>query len=253
MYLEEHDLRLPDEIDSDNLDDLISINEMRTSEDVDYKEAVLELLLDKYQPYIRSIASKYQWILDMDDLMQEGRLGLLDAIKKFNLDKNVKFKTYATPWIKKRMLRAIENTSSLIRVPVYIQQINRHIRKIQQEDPDITKEALAEKLNVTPNQIGYALNIQKQVLLDFDVISNRYDPSDMEKLVREDDALQAIFDAMDEIWKVILHERYERLKKSSYKALSAKLRLSIRKVKEIELDMKEWLYNAYYDLLYKSD
>jgi hypothetical protein len=138
-------------------------------------------------------------------------------------------------------------------VPVYIQQINRHIRKIQQEDPNITKEALAEKLNVTPNQIGYALNIQKQVLLDFDVISNRYDPSDMEKLVREDDALQAIFDAMDEIWKVILHERYERLKKSSYKALSAKLRLSIRKVKEIELDMKEWLYNAYYDLLYKLD
>ena len=251
--MDEHHLRLPDEIDSDNLDDLISINEMRTREDVDYKEAVLELLLDKYQPYIRSIASKYQWILDMDDLMQEGRLGLLDAIKKFNLDKNVKFKTYATPWIKKRMLRAIENTSSLIRVPVYIQQINRHIRKIQQEDPNITKEALAEKLNVTPNQIGYALNIQKQVLLDFDVISNRYDPSDMEKLVREDDALQAIFDAMDEIWKVILHERYERLKKSSYKALSAKLRLSIRKVKEIELDMKEWLYNAYYDLLYKLD
>ena len=251
--MDEVDLRMPKDVDVDNIEDIAVVKNIRTFEDEYYREVELENLLDKYQSYIKAIASKYQWILDLDDLMQEGRLGLLDAIKKFKLDKQVKFKTFATPWIKKRMLRAIENTSSLIRVPVYIQQINRHIRKLQQENPEITKDDLAQKLNVTPNQIGYALNVQKQVLLDNDVISDRYDPSDIEKLTRNENAIQDIFDRMPAHWKVILHERYERIKKSPYKALSAKLSISIKRIKEIELNMKEWLYDEYYKLLYNLD
>lgn len=246
-------MKLPEGMNEDDLDDVVAVGTIQNYDDEAYREVVIENLIEKYRPYIGAIAYKYQWILDKDDLVQEGTLGLLDAVRGFKNDKKVKFKTYATPWIKKRMLRAIENTSSLIRVPVYIQQINRHIKKIQVEHPDITKEELALKLNVTPNQIGYALDVNRQVLFDQELISNRYDESDMQKLLSHDEDIQAIFNKMPEVWKVILHDRYERPKKTPYKALSQELNLSIKRVKECELDMKEWLYNEYYQLLYKTN
>jgi RNA polymerase primary sigma factor len=234
----------------DNQEDLILIRDCMTAEDETFREVSFHHIITKYKPYIEAMASKYYWIRDKEDLIQEGNLGLIEAIKRFNPSKNVKFKTFATPWIKKKILRAIENTSSLIRVPVYIQQINRHIRKIQQEHPDITKEALAEKLNVTPNQIGYALDVQRQVLFDEALIGNLYDQEDKASLIKHDQEIDQIFSQMSELWKVIVRERYEKIKKTSYKALSTKLGLSIKKIKQIELDMKEWLYDAYYKLLY---
>ena len=74
--------------------------------------------ISDYKGLVISIAKRYQNKgLDFDDLVQEGYIGLLKAKTKFSNDHNVKFSTYATYWIKQAIIRAIENTGSLVRIP----------------------------------------------------------------------------------------------------------------------------------------
>ncbi len=115
-----------------------------------------DALLIKYLPYIKKIASKYKNYIEFDDAVQEGLMGFNDAIKKYDPSKNTKFLTYATIYIKKRILRSIENTNRLIRIPVYIQQLKRDIYKVRKVNPLITHEELSKQLNVTTNMISYA-------------------------------------------------------------------------------------------------
>jgi len=68
-----------------------------------------EIFMEKYIPLVKSIAKKYKnFGVDFDDLVQEGLLGILEAEKKFNPLKGTKFSTYATYWIKKKILEALE-------------------------------------------------------------------------------------------------------------------------------------------------
>lgn len=63
----------------------------------------------EYLPLVRSIAAKYNKLgLPQEDLEQEGMIGLLEAADKYEDDKGAKFSTYATYWIKKRILEAVE-------------------------------------------------------------------------------------------------------------------------------------------------
>jgi RNA polymerase primary sigma factor len=72
--------------------------------------------------------SHYSGTLDTDDLITEGSLGLMDAVKKFDIDKGVKFSTYSAYWIKQRIRRAIGNQSRTVRVPVHLLDKHRKIK-----------------------------------------------------------------------------------------------------------------------------
>jgi len=77
-------------------------------------------LIKEHKGLVVSMAKRYQGKgLDLEDLVQEGYIGLLTAQKKYKEDKGTKFSTYASYWIKQAIIRAIENTGSLIRVPSY--------------------------------------------------------------------------------------------------------------------------------------
>jgi RNA polymerase primary sigma factor len=81
-----------------------------------------------------SVARKYQGQgLELGDLVQEGILGLIRAVEKFDWRKGFRFSTYGTLWIRQAIQRGLENTSRTIRLPVHMSQRARKVARIQRE------------------------------------------------------------------------------------------------------------------------
>ena len=78
---------------------------------------------------IGKIAGRYQGYEDMEDLKQQGYIGLCDAVKNYCPKKGIPFANYAAIWIQQSMARYIENNGAMVRVPVYKQQAQRRYKR----------------------------------------------------------------------------------------------------------------------------
>lgn len=119
-----------------------------------------------------SIAKRYTGLgIDFMDLIQEGNIGLINGIKKFDLSKNCKLSTYATWWIRQSISRYILNKGRMIRIPVHLIEAINKIKKIKLEYTSVNggKIPTVEELKKIS---GFSKNvIEKCLLYEKDAIS----------------------------------------------------------------------------------
>lgn len=176
-----------------------------------------------------SVAKKYNSNTSIPflDLVQEGNMGLMHAVEKFDFTRGFKFSTYATYWIKQYIQRAIADQGRAIRVPVHIVEANNLINRTERQltqsfGRKATPEEVAKELEMDMEKYTSIIEHSKS-LLSMDKTINDDEDTDMNEIVGDSrtenpvekmrkeatrEMIIKVFDSLDEREKEIIMMRY---------------------------------------------
>jgi len=192
--------------------DLKEINRQMTNGEAKARRAKRDMIEANLRLVI-SIAKKYtNRGLQFLDLIQEGNIGLMKAVDKFEYRRGYKFSTYATWWIRQAITRSIADQARTIRIPVHmietINKMNRISRQIMQEtgeEPDAA--TLAEKMEMPEDKIRKILKIAKEPI-SMETPVGDDDDSHLGDFIEDGNSLApidaAVFDSLRNVTKDIL-------------------------------------------------
>lgn len=213
-------------------------------------------LIEANMRLVINIAKNYKnRSVPLEDLIQEGAIGLMQAAERYDPNKGFRFSTYATHWIRQAIGRAIDNKARAIRVPAHVSQF---LRRVERERQQITRELgaeptidqLASAMGVTARKLALLMH-SSQELLSLDMTVGDSGASTLGSLLKDDGHNDPEEQAMSretllELERILqeLNEREQHVMRLRYRLdgsepqvhdeLARELQLSRERVRQIE-------------------
>lgn len=214
-------------------------------------------LIESNMRLVINIAKTYRnRTIQLEDLIQEGAIGLMQAAERFDPEKGFRFSTYATHWIRQSIGRAIDNKSKAIRLPAHVSQSLRRIEKervrlARDLGHDPSPEQIAHAMGISPKKLATLLQ-SSQELLSLDMTVGDSGGMTLGGLIRDvsNDSPETLVlsqEMMRELQRIMmeLNEREQRVMRLRFRMdgveaalqddVAKELKLSRERVRQIEV------------------